>query len=144
MRFFTGAGIGGEYAAINSAIDELIPARVRGTVDLIINGSYWLGALFGALMTPILLNTHVFAIDIGWRVAFAIGAALGLVILFVRRNLPESPRWLYVHGRNDEADQLVREIEQRVAAESGDTRCHAPHPGARLDRFRRDRADRRP
>jgi MFS family permease len=120
MRFFTGAGIGGEYAAINSAIDELIPARVRGTVDLAINGSYWLGALFGGLMTPLLLNTSVFAIDIGWRVAFALGAVLGLVILFVRRNIPESPRWLYTHGRGDEADQLVRQIEQRVAAETGE------------------------
>ncbi|HET9592397.1 MAG TPA: MFS transporter, partial [Solirubrobacterales bacterium] len=90
-RFFTGAGIGGEYAAINSAIDELIPARVRGQVNLFINGSYWLGAAFGALGSLLLLNTSIFAADVGWRVAFGIGAVLGLAILLVRRHVPESP-----------------------------------------------------
>src|SRR3954451_24802028 len=92
-RFFTGAGIGGEYAAINSAIDELIPARVRGRVDLVINGSYWLGAAAGALGSLVLLDTNIFAPDIGWRLAFGIGAILGVGILIVRRHVPESPRW---------------------------------------------------
>src|SRR3954451_20127193 len=87
-RFFTGAGIGGEYAAINSAIDELIPARVRGRVDLMINGSYWLGAAFGALLALPLLNEDLLSVNLGWRLAFGLGAVFGLVILFVRRNLP--------------------------------------------------------
>ena len=94
-RFFTGAGIGGEYAAINSAIDELIPARVRGRVDLIINGSFWLGTMFGAALSLVLLDKDVFAVDVGWRIAFGLGAVLGLGILLVRRNVPESPRWLF-------------------------------------------------
>src|SRR6185436_7034958 len=94
-RFFTGAGIGGEYAAINSAIDELIPARVRGRVDLMINGSYWLGAAVGSVAALLFLDTSIFATDVGWRIAFGVGVVFGLVILFVRRNLPESPRWLF-------------------------------------------------
>ena len=94
-RFSTGAGIGGEYAAINSAIDELIPARVRGRVDLIINGSFWLGTMFGAALSLVLLDKDVFAVDVGWRIAFGLGAVLGLGILLVRRNVPESPRWLF-------------------------------------------------
>ncbi len=119
-RFFTGAGIGGEYAAINSAIDELIPARVRGRVDLIINGSYWLGAAGGALASIALLDTALFAADFGWRLAFIIGATLGVGILLVRRNVPESPRWLFIHGREEEADQIVGEIEDRVRGETGE------------------------
>ncbi|MGV0789805.1 MFS transporter [Mycolicibacterium sp. XJ2] len=120
-RFFTGAGIGGEYAAINSAIDELIPARVRGRVDLIINGSYWLGAAGGAAGALVLLNTAIFPADIGWRIAFGIGAIFGLVILVVRRNVPESPRWLFIHGREDEAERIVGEIEREVERETGQT-----------------------
>jgi MFS family permease len=119
-RFFTGAGIGGEYAAINSAIDELIPARVRGRVDLIINGSYWVGAAAGALAAVALLDTALFAADLGWRLAFAAGAALGLGILFVRRHVPESPRWLFIHGHEKEAEELVGEIEDRVREETGE------------------------
>jgi MFS family permease len=118
-RFFTGAGIGGEYAAINSAIDELIPARVRGRVDLIINGSYWLGAAAGALGALLLLDKAIFAEDIGWRLAFGIGAVLGLAILLVRRHVPESPRWLFIHGREEEAERIVDSIESEVREETG-------------------------
>jgi MFS family permease len=119
MRFLTGAGIGGEYAAINSAIDELIPARVRGRVDLIINGSYWVGAAVGAVGALILLNTSIFAADLGWRLAFGIGAVFGLAILLVRRTVPESPRWLFIHGREEEAEQIVESIERDVSEETG-------------------------
>ena len=119
-RFFTGAGIGGEYAAINSAIDELIPARARGRVDLIINGTYWLGAAGGALLSLIFLDQAIFAADVGWRVAFGMGAVLGLAILFVRRNVPESPRWLFIHGREEEAEEIVDSIESEVEEETGE------------------------
>lgn len=117
-RFVTGFGIGGEYAAINSAIDELIPARVRGRVDLIINGSYWLGAAGGALLAIVLLNTALLPLNVGWRLGFAAGVALGPVVLLVRRHVPESPRWLFIHGREDEAERLVDGIEQDVAAQT--------------------------
>ncbi len=117
-RFFTGSGIGGEYAAINSAIDELIPARVRGRVDLIINGSYWLGAAGGAVGALILLDTSIFAPDLGWRLAFVLGAVLGVAILLVRRHVPESPRWLFIHGRDEEAERIVDSIEQEVERET--------------------------
>jgi MFS family permease len=117
-RFFTGAGIGGEYAAINSAIDELIPARARGRIDLIINGSFWLGAVLGGLLSLLLLRETLFALDVGWRLAFGLGALLGLGILLVRRNLPESPRWLFIHGHEEEAERLVAEIEREVREET--------------------------
>jgi MFS family permease len=119
-RFVTGAGIGGEYAAINSAIDELIPAKYRGRVDVAINGSFWLGAAAGSLLTVPLLDPTVVAADIGWRLAFALGAILGLGILLVRRNVPESPRWLFIHGRDQEGNEIVEGIERRVSEEGHD------------------------
>ncbi|NGO77257.1 MFS transporter [Streptomyces sp. YC504] len=119
FRFFTGFGIGGEYAAINSAIDELIPSLYRGRVDLIINGSFWLGAIGGSLLSIVALDTSLFAMDVGWRLTFALGVVLGLVILLVRRNVPESPRWMFIHGRSQEAEDLVSSIEDRVRAEKG-------------------------
>ena len=118
-RFFTGAGIGGEYSAINSAIDELIPARVRGRVDLIINGSYWLGAAAAALGSIVLLDTALFAADVGWRLAFGLGATFGVAILIVRRHVPESPRWLFIHGREKEPHRIVSDIEREVERETG-------------------------
>lgn len=118
FRFLTGAGIGGEYAAINSAIQELIPARLRGRLDLAINGSFWVGAAFGALLSVWLLDPNVLSPDMGWRVAFGSGAVLGLVILYLRRFLPESPRWLMIHGKPREAETVVAEIEARVVADT--------------------------
>ena len=116
-RFFTGAGIGGEYSAVNSAIDELIPARVRGRVDLIINGSYWLGSAAGSAAAIFFLS-DIFPKNIGWRVAFVVGAVLGVAVMLVRRNVPESPRWLFIHGREDEAERIVGNIESEVTEET--------------------------
>ncbi|RXF73602.1 MFS transporter [Hansschlegelia zhihuaiae] len=119
FRLITGLGIGGEYAAINSAIDELIPARLRGRVALIVNGSFWAGAGVGAIATVALLDTDLFAADLGWRLGFAVGAALGLLILFTRRYVPESPRWLACHDRIPEGEAVTAEIERTVEAEIG-------------------------
>jgi MFS family permease len=114
FRFFTGMGIGGEYTAINSTIQELVPARVRGWVDLVINGSFWVGAALGAVGAIILLEPGLLPPDIGWRLAFFIGSALGLIILVLRQWIPESPRWLISHGRADEAAAIVASIEARA------------------------------
>ena len=116
FRFLTGAGIGGEYAAINSAIQELIPARLRGRIDLAINGSFWVGAAGGAVLSVWLLDPEVLGPDLGWRVAFGSGAVLGLVILYLRRFLPESPRWLMIHGQPQEAERVMTGIEARIMA----------------------------
>ncbi len=117
FRAFTGMGIGGEYAAINSAIDELIPARVRGHVDLVINSTYWIGAALGAAATVFLLGGDLISPDVGWRFAFGLGALLGLIIIFIRRFIPESPRWLMTHGQEEEAERIVSEVEKEVEQE---------------------------
>ncbi len=116
-RLFTGAGIGGEYAAINSAIDELIPKAYRGRVDIAINGSFWVGAAAGSLLTIPLLDPTVIDQAYGWRLAFGIGAILALGIFVVRRHVPESPRWLFIHGREDEGEEIVKSIEKAVEAD---------------------------
>jgi MFS family permease len=116
FRFLTGAGIGGEYTAINSAIQELVPARYRGWTDLVINGSFWIGAALGAAASIVLLDPAVLAPDLGWRLAFLIGAVLGLVIFLMRLWLPESPRWLMTHGRVEEANKVLDHIEGEFRA----------------------------
>src|SRR5918998_1405519 len=118
FRFLTGAGIGGEYTAINSTIQELIPARVRGWTDLVINGSFWIGAAMGAAGSVVLLDPANFGPDLGWRVAFFIGAVLGLIILFMRMWIPESPRWLMTHGRESEAEAIVAAIENSFTSQA--------------------------
>jgi len=128
FRALTGAGIGGEYAAINSAIDELIPARVRGRVDLMINGSYWIGAALGSAATLVLLDPRRLPIWLGWRFAFGIGATLGLVVIFFRRWIPESPRWLMIHRQNVEAERIVEEVERRFVAHPENLAAHNAPP----------------
>lgn len=135
FRFLTGAGIGGEYTAINSAIQELIPARYRGRTDLVVNGSYWIGAALAAVGAVVLLDPVRFAPDVGWRVAFGLGAVLGLGILWLRRFVPESPRWLLVHGRVEEAAQVMAQIEGHaapIAAEAARIRLCVRERGSRL------------
>ncbi|HUN97800.1 MAG TPA: MFS transporter [Bradyrhizobium sp.] len=119
FRVITGLGIGGEYAAINSAIDELIPARFRGRIDIIVNGSFWLGAALGSGASLLFLDPQVLAPNVGWRVGFAVGAVLGLGILFMRHFVPESPRWLLTHGYTEQADVTIADIEHRVTATTG-------------------------
>jgi MFS family permease len=132
-RFITGMGIGGEYAAINSAIDELIPARNRGQVDLAINGSYWVGAALGSLVAVLLLNESLLAADLGWRLAFGLGGILGLGIMLVRRHVPESPRWLFIHGHEADAQRIVDKIEVRQ-----ETGRELPEPGEAVTVRQRD------
>jgi len=119
FRMVTGAGIGGEYAAVNATIQELIPARRRGFTDLVVNGSFWLGAAIGALGAYVVLDPAIMPPEIGWRAAFIIGGLLGFIVLFLRRFLPESPRWLMTHGQPEEAERVVSEIEARVERETG-------------------------
>jgi MFS family permease len=118
-RVITGAGVGGEYSAIHSAVDELIPARVRGAVDLVIGGSYWIGTILGSLASLVLLDTVLFPMNIGWRLAFGLAALMGFGILLVRRNVPESPRWLFLHGYDEEAERVTADIERQVIASTG-------------------------
>lgn len=115
FRALTGAGIGGEYAAVNSAVDELIPGRLRGQVDLLINSTFWVGAALGSGASLLLLNSGMFSPRVSWRFAFGIGAAIGGVILFMRHWVPESPRWLMIHGRAEEANRIVDDVEQQVS-----------------------------
>ena len=115
FRFLTGAGIGGEYTAINSTIQELVPARYRGWTDLLINGSFWIGAAIGAIAAIVLLGASWIGPDHGWRLAYLIGAGLGLIVLVMRMWIPESPRWLMIHGHPDQADAIVADIERSVA-----------------------------
>ncbi|MCR5880392.1 MFS transporter [Phenylobacterium sp. J367] len=114
FRFITGAGIGGEYGAVNSAIQELIPARRRGYTDLAINGTFWIGAAIGAMGSIVVLDPEIIDQSLGWRLAFVIGGLLALIVIWIRRYIPESPRWLMTHGRPDEAEAIVRDIERQV------------------------------
>jgi MFS family permease len=118
-RFVAGLGLGGEYSAINSAIDELIPARLRGHVDVIINSTYWLGAILGAIGSTFLLSATFISDAISWRLAFLAGGILGLFILFLRGWVPESPRWLFIHGQAEKAERTVGHIQRQVQAEKG-------------------------
>ena len=121
FRFLTGAGIGGEYTAINSTIQELVPARYRGWTDLVINGSFWIGAALGAISAIILLDPHLIGPDLGWRLAYLSGACLGLIVFVMRMWIPESPRWLVIHGHPDRADAIVDDIERSAAGNMRDT-----------------------
>jgi MFS family permease len=131
-RFLTGLGIGGEYAAINSAIDELIPARVRGRVNLAINGSFWLGAALGAGLSLLVLDPRVLGPVWGWRACFALGAVLAAAIVLIRRHVPESPRWLATHGRHEEAERIIARIEAEVSARYDSGLLHPIPPDAHV------------
>lgn len=132
FRALTGCGIGGEYAAVNSAVDELIPARVRGHVDLVVNSTFWIGAALGSGGAILLTHQTLIPVTLSWRFAFGIGALLGLGVLLMRRHVPESPRWLLIHGRKEEADRVVGEVEQRVEQKCGPL----PPPGEGVIRLR--------
>src|ERR1700730_16998927 len=125
FRFLTGAGIGGEYTAINSTIQELVPARYRGWTDLVIKGSSWIGAAVGAISAIVLLDPHLIGPDLGWRLAYLTGACLGLVVFVMRMWIPESPRWLMIHGQPDQAHAIVDDIERSVIGNVQDPRQHA-------------------
>ena len=120
FRFVTGMGIGGEYAAINSAVDEFVPSKVRGTVDLIVNGTFWVGAALGSLAAMVLLSGKFLPADTGWRAAFGVGAILGAAVFYLRLHVPESPRWLMLRGDEDKANEIVDAIEKDVAKTAGD------------------------
>jgi MFS family permease len=132
FRFLTGAGIGGEYGAVNSAIQELIPARRRGYTDLAINGSFWIGAALGALGSIVVLDPDIVPQAWGWRLAFIIGGLLALIVIFIRRYIPESPRWLMTHGRPEEAEAVVTAIERQVERHRALPPQFAPHRRIRL------------
>ena len=136
FRFITGLGIGGEYAAVNATIQELIPARRRGFTDLVINGSYWIGAALGALGAIVLLDPALMHAEYGWRLAFIIGAVIGSVVLLLRRFIPESPRWLMTHGRPEEAAAVVAQLERRVERETGSALPPVPPGRLRLHRHK--------
>src|SRR5271163_3292742 len=125
FRFLTGAGIGGEYTAINSTIQELVPARYRGWTDLLINGSFWIGAALGAVSAIVLLDPGLVAAWLGWRLAYLTGAMLGLVIFVMRLWIPESPRWLMIHGFPDQAHAVVGDIERSAIGHVQDPHQHA-------------------
>jgi len=137
FRFLTGLGIGGEYSAINSTIDELIPARRRGYVDLAINGSYWFGAILGSGASIVLLDPKTIDQHVGWRVAFGIGAVIAIAIVYLRNTLPESPRWLLTHGRAEEAERVMGEIEDRVMRDLGEWSLVDPDGAMTIDPARR-------
>lgn len=134
FRFLAGAGIGGEYSAINSAIDELIPSYYRGRVDIAINGTYWFGAMMGSALSVVVLNPHVLPVAWGWRIGFFVGPVIGLIILAIRRHIPESPRWLMTHGREEEARRTLDEIEARVQASGRALAPVPPDSGLRITR----------
>ncbi len=138
FRFITGLGIGGEYAAVNATIQELIPARKRGFTDLCINGTYWLGAALGSVGAVVVLDKNVIDPELGWRVAFVIGGVIGLFVLFLRRWIPESPRWLMTHGDPEDASKVVKEIEDRVEHETGQPLPPVPNERLRLRRHKGD------
>jgi MFS family permease len=119
FRFFTGMGVGGEYSAIHSAVDELVPARLRGQTSLAISSTFWAGAALASVLSLIILNATFVPTFYGWRLTFFIGGALGLLILLTRRFIPESPRWLMTHGKTDEAEQIAEEIEDNVRRYKG-------------------------
>ncbi len=133
FRALTGAGIGGEYSAVNSAIDELLPARVRGRADLAINSTYWLGTALGALMSLAVLNAGILPHRIAWRAVFGVGALVGLLILFVRHHVPESPRWLLLHGRVDQANQVIGDIEHQIEESQGGKPLPPPRRSGELE-----------
>ena len=136
FRAITGAGIGGEYAAVNATIQELIPARKRGFTDLCINGSFWVGAALGAVGATVALDPAVINPELGWRIAFIIGGVIGIFVLFLRRFIPESPRWLMTHGRPEEASEVVTAIEKRVEHETGEPLPPVPPGSLRLHRHK--------
>ncbi|MDT7951855.1 MAG: MFS transporter [Acetobacteraceae bacterium] len=138
FRFLTGAGIGGEYAAVNATIQELIPARRRGFTDLCVNGSFWFGAALGAASALVVLDPAIVPAEWGWRAAFIVGGVIGLGVLFLRQWIPESPRWLMTHGDPEEADRVVGEIEQRIEHETGAPLPPVPPDTLRLRRHEGD------